>query len=393
MLTRVLPFLDWFKDYRPGVLMLDALAGLSVALVLIPQSLAYAQLAGLPPYYGLYASFLPPIIAALFGSSRQLASGPVAVVSLMSAASLEPLATAGSEGYITYAILLALMVGLFQFALGVLRLGLVVNFISHPVVNGFTNAAAIIIATSQLSKIFGVYVDNGDHYYETIIRVIKAAAHYTYLPTLLMGALAFAIMYGFKKISMKIPTVIAAVVVTTFISWAVGFEQNMAVDLSTIESYEARNLIERFNWAVGEIPLLVEKRAAMTADLDGAERKNDKMALLAARGNVDRLTLQIEQYKYEAHLYRQRLRQFLFRGVKRPDGPPMFYPIGEIPGEAPGDGPTWRIEVNNGPLRTDRLVLMGGRRDGRAETHPSFREDRRGSYLHDSGKGRQRHPS
>ena len=111
------------------------------------------------------------MVAALFGSSRQLATGPVAVVSLMSAASLEPLATAGSAEFIAYSIVLALTVGIFQFSLGVLRLGLVVNFLSHPVVNGFTNAAAIIIASSQFSKFFGVYVDKAEHHYETMLRV------------------------------------------------------------------------------------------------------------------------------------------------------------------------------------------------------------------------------
>jgi len=103
MLTRFFPFLAWFRNYGLNTLRIDAISGLTVALVLIPQSMAYAQLAGLPAYYGLYAAFLPPMVAALFGSSRQLATGPVAVVSLMTAASLEPLATAGSEGYIAYA--------------------------------------------------------------------------------------------------------------------------------------------------------------------------------------------------------------------------------------------------------------------------------------------------
>jgi MFS superfamily sulfate permease-like transporter len=117
---------------------------LTVALILIPQSMAYAQLAGMPVHYGLYASLFPPMLAALFGSSRQLSTGPVAIVSLMTSAALTPFASAGSEAFIAYAILLALMVGLFQFSLGVLRLGLVVNFLSHPVVNGFTNAGAII---------------------------------------------------------------------------------------------------------------------------------------------------------------------------------------------------------------------------------------------------------
>ena len=174
MLRKFFPFIDWFKEYSPGAFKADFISGLTVALVLIPQSMAYAQLAGLPAYYGLYASFLPPMVAALFGSSRQLATGPVAVVSLMTAATLEPLATAGGEAYIAYAILLALLVGLFQLSLGVLRLGVVVNFLSHPVVIGFTNAAAIIIATSQLSTIFGVSVDSAAHHYETIWRVVAA---------------------------------------------------------------------------------------------------------------------------------------------------------------------------------------------------------------------------
>jgi SulP family sulfate permease len=132
-MNRLLTVLSWPAVYKMDSLKADILAGLTVALVLIPQSLAYAELAGLPPYYGLYAAFLPPLVASLFGSSRQLATGPVAVVSLLTATALEPLATAGSQQYIAYAILLALLVGIFQLSLGVLKLGLVVNFISHPV--------------------------------------------------------------------------------------------------------------------------------------------------------------------------------------------------------------------------------------------------------------------
>ncbi len=235
MLKKIFPFLKWFKGYNGAALRADGLAGLTVALVLIPQSMAYAQLAGLPTYYGLYAAFLPPMLAALFGSSRQLATGPVAVVSLMTAASLAPLATAGSEGYIAYAILLALMVGVFQLLLGILRLGLVVNFLSHPVVNGFTNAAALIIATSQLDKMFGVSVDTAEHHYETIWRVIQSASHFTHWPTLIMGAAAFAIMFGLKKISPKIPNVLVAVVITTLMAWGVGFQNDDQAPLKRIE--------------------------------------------------------------------------------------------------------------------------------------------------------------
>jgi SulP family sulfate permease len=221
----IFPFLVWFKGYNMSFARADILSGLTVALVLIPQSMAYAQLAGLPAYYGLYAAFLPPMIAALFGSSRQLATGPVAVVSLMTATALEPLATTGSQGFIEYAILLALMVGAFQFLLGILKLGVVVNFLSHPVVNGFTNAAALIIASSQLSKLFGVYVQKGEHQYETVYRIIVEAIHYTHLPTLGMAALGFALMIGVKKINSRLPYVLIAVIITTFVSWLTGFEQ------------------------------------------------------------------------------------------------------------------------------------------------------------------------
>ncbi|MEE4292239.1 MAG: SulP family inorganic anion transporter, partial [Cycloclasticus sp.] len=205
MTFKIFPFLLWFKGYKAEMFKLDLVAGITVALVLIPQSMAYAQLAGLPAYYGLYAAFLPPMVAALFGSSRQLGTGPVAVVSLMSAASLEPFATAGSEEFIAYSIILALVVGLFQFSLGVLRLGMVVNFLSHPVINGFTNAAAIIIASSQFSKFFGVYVDKAPHHYETMVRVVQAACDYTHWPTLFYGIGAVVIMGVSKRINPKIP--------------------------------------------------------------------------------------------------------------------------------------------------------------------------------------------
>ncbi|MDZ7596916.1 MAG: SulP family inorganic anion transporter [Desulfobacterales bacterium] len=226
MLLKLFPFIAWFKSYGTEDLRRDAIAGLTVALVLIPQSMAYAQLAGMPPYYGLYASFLPPMIAALFGSSRQLATGPVAVVSLMTAASLEPLATAGSSGYIAYAILLALMVGIFQLSLGVLRLGLVVNFLSHPVVNGFTNAAAIIIATSQLSKMFGVYVDKGEHHYETIIMVQGGAPLHPLADLPDGGPRLCHHVRAQAAIARAFPNVLVAVVLTTLISWGIGFEHD-----------------------------------------------------------------------------------------------------------------------------------------------------------------------
>lgn len=225
ILKRFFPFKEWIYDLRnPKNLQADIVAGVTVALVLVPQSMAYAQLAGLPPYYGLYASFLPVAIASIFGSSRQLATGPVAVVSLLTAAALEPIASSDPSGYVAYAIMLAFLVGLFQLCLGLLRLGVLVDFLSHPVVTGFTNAAAIIIATSQLSKLFGVSVVTQEHHYQTIMNVISEALVNTHTPTLLMGILAIFIILFVKKLSNKYPAVLISVVITTAISWYINFE-------------------------------------------------------------------------------------------------------------------------------------------------------------------------
>lgn len=218
-----IPFLEWAGELRnKDTVRADIIAGITVALVLVPQSMAYAQLAGLPVYYGLYASFLPPMIAAIFGSSRQLATGPVAVVSLMTAAALGPLATT-PEAYLAYALLLAFMVGVFQLFLGLFKLGVLVDFLSHPVVVGFTNAGALIIATSQLGKVFGVSVEREAHHYETVWNTLVAAAGNTHYSTLGMAILAFAIMWGVRRFAPNLPGVLIAVVITTLLAWFTGF--------------------------------------------------------------------------------------------------------------------------------------------------------------------------
>ncbi len=360
MLAKIFPFMDWFKNYNGASLRVDALSGLTVALVLIPQSMAYAQLAGLPPYYGLYASFLPPMMAALFGSSRQLATGPVAVVSLMTAASLAPLATAGSSGYIEYAVLLALMVGIFQLSLGILRLGLVVNFLSHPVVNGFTNAAAIIIASSQLSKMFGVYVDSAPHHYETIMKVCEAAVHYTHWPTFLMGVFAFAVMYGLKWLSPKIPNVLVAVVVTIVISWAAGYQHDTQAKIEDIESPVARKLVEDFNVATVGAANLSEERTRMVEALNEAKGKHEPIGILDAEHEFNVVNSKIEALKGKAAAKRAEIRNFLMAGVSGADGSLKFYPAGEVTAGVETDGRTWRIKVGNSPLKTESLPMLGG---------------------------------
>lgn len=222
--VQIFPFLQWSKDLKnPEVVGADLIAGITVALVLIPQSMAYAQLAGLPPYYGLYAAFLPGIIGALWGSSKQLATGPVAVVSLLTASALVPFAAIGSEQFVGLAIMLALLVGTFQLFLGLFKLGVVVNFLSHPVIVGFTNAAAIIIGLSQLNKIFGVPKPRSESFINDIWMVLQQISD-AHVFTLVMGISAFVIMWVMKKYVPKVPGVLVAVVVTTFVSWSMGFE-------------------------------------------------------------------------------------------------------------------------------------------------------------------------
>jgi SulP family sulfate permease len=346
--------------YRIANLKADIISGLTVALVLIPQSLAYAELAGLPSYYGLYASFLPPLVAALFGSSRQLATGPVAVVSLLTATSLEPLATAGGQQYIAYAVLLALMVGVFQFALGALKLGLMVNFISHPVVNGFTNAAALIIASSQLPKLFGIYIERAHHHHETIYNLIRDVGRFTHWPTLFMAALAFALMYGLKRTAPRFPNVLIAVVVTTALSWGLGFERTRVVDIVDIKASRLDGEIANFNQAIRAAALLSEKRAALAAGLKTARPAQDALEALEAKFAVERISLQIQQSKNEIRGYRKKIRDYIFEGVRQNDGLFKFYPTGEIPEKAEGDGRFWRIQAGNAPLTIHQLQLTGG---------------------------------
>jgi len=360
MIKNILSYFDWSEGYGRSSLKMDILAGLTVALVLIPQSMAYAELAGLPPYYGLYASFLPPMVAALFGSSRQLATGPVAVVSLLTATTLEPLATAGSQQYIAYAVLLALLVGVFQFSLGVLKLGLIVNFISHPVVNGFSNAAALIIATSQLPKLFGIHIDKAPHHYEIIYGVIKAAGHYTHWPTLLMGALAFAIMYGLKRIAPRIPNVLVAVVITTALSWGLGFEHNAVVDIAAIRSEHVKQVVTKINDTLSSITRMTAKRAELIQKLNANRAMQDSHAKLNIRHAAERLALRIDQSKEDAVDFRRQIRSYFFEGVRENDGALVFYQVNEITGPAKGDGRVWRIKVGNTPLQADRLQMIGG---------------------------------
>lgn len=193
ILRKYLPILDWGRTYRGETFVNDGLAAIIVTIMLIPQSLAYALLAGLPPQVGLYASILPLVAYAIFGTSRALAVGPVAVVSLMTAAAAGNLAMQGSPEYLAVAILLALISGLMLLVMGLLRLGFVANFLSHPVISGFITASGILIAISQLKHIFGVKVTG--HNLIEIGGSLLSQLSMTNVPTLIIGVLSAIFLF------------------------------------------------------------------------------------------------------------------------------------------------------------------------------------------------------
>lgn len=361
-LVRVFPFLDWFRTYTTDYFRRDLIGGLTVALVLVPQSMAYAQLAGLPAHFGLYAAFLPPLIASLFGSSRQLATGPVAVVSLMTATALEPLATAGSEAFIAYAVLLALLVGVFQLLLGLLRLGLVVNFLSHPVVNGFTNAAALIIATSQLSKLFGVSVDGAEHHYQTVANVVVAAWSFTHWPTLLLAVLAFVVMIVMRKLVPRFPNVLAAVVITTVISWAVDFERNDKAALEQITVPRIHVLVQRFNTTVSLLTGRCEERVEVRKEQELMARRLGEHSARAIGLKYDLALLNntIDSLRESAASHRRELRSFVLTRVRAPDSSVLYVNPALVPAGGATEGVHWRIKVGNSPLNESALAMTGG---------------------------------
>lgn len=232
-----LPVLDWGRRYSRDDLSADALAAVIVTVMLIPQSLAYALLAGLPPEAGLYASIAPLLAYAVFGSSRVLAVGPVAVVSLMTAAAIAPFAAPGSPGYWAAALTLAFLSGAMLLLLGVLRLGFLANFLSHPVISGFITASALIIAASQLKTLLGIRAE-GDNLLQ-LLPSLAANLHATQWLTLAIGAGATAFLFwvrrGLKPLLQKAGMgaraadmaakagPVAAIAVTAVLSWALGW--------------------------------------------------------------------------------------------------------------------------------------------------------------------------
>lgn len=219
LLKKYIPILSWLPSYKKAALSGDLSAGLTVGVMLIPQGIAYAMIAGLPPIYGLYTAMTPQVIYAIFGTSRQLSVGPTAMDSLIVAAGITSLATvgaAGTENYIAAAIMLAFLMGLMQLAFGIFKLGFLVNFLSKPVISGFTSAAAIIIGLNQLKHIFGIEIprSNQAHFllYDTGV-----AINSTNLITLCLGVGTILTIIILKKYLKKMPAALTVVILSILI--------------------------------------------------------------------------------------------------------------------------------------------------------------------------------
>ena len=208
-----IPFLQWLKEYQLSWLKNDFFAGITIGVILIPQGISYAIIAGLPPIYGLYTALIPQLVYAFLGTSRQLAIGPAAMDSLIVASGIATLATIGSEHFIVLAVLLAFMVGFFQVIFGIFRLGFLVNFLSKPVISGFTSGSAIIIGMNQMGNLLGLDVNRSNQVQE-LIKAVFNEFNDIHLYSALIGIVSIAFVAGIKTINKKIPAALIVVILS-----------------------------------------------------------------------------------------------------------------------------------------------------------------------------------
>lgn len=233
MLKSIFPIFKWLPDYKRSYLSGDIAAGLTVGIMLIPQGMAYAMLAGLPPVFGLYASLLPQVVYAIMGTSRQLAVGPVAMDSLLVATGLGALKLAGIDEYVAMAIFLALFMGCIQLLLGVLRMGFLVNFLSKPVISGFTSGAAIIIGLSQLKHLLGIDIERSSKVHILLSNAVSKLSDFNVV-ILGIGVLSIilikSIKYYNKTYKKRFPAALAVVVLGVLLVYFLGL-QNLGVKI------------------------------------------------------------------------------------------------------------------------------------------------------------------
>lgn len=230
---RFLPIVGTLRSYNREKFSGDLSAGITVAIMLVPQGMAYAILAGMPPVYGLYASIVPLLIYAIFGTSRQLAVGPVAMVSLLVVAGVGELAAPGSDRFIHLAIMAALGVGLVQFLMGVFRMGFLVNFLSHPVLSGFTSAAALIIGASQIKNLLGLDLPRTKQVFEILSGTIQNASEIS-IYTAVIGFGSIIILIVLKRWKKTFPSALVVVVIGTVITALLGLSSHGVAIVGTV---------------------------------------------------------------------------------------------------------------------------------------------------------------
>ena len=356
LLLRVFPFLAWFP-INSTILRGDVLAGIIGALVLVPKAMAYAQLAGLPVYFGLYTAFVPAILGALWGSSRQLATGPVAIISLMTAAAVAPLAVPMSEEFIGLVLLLTLMVGAIQLSLGALKLGTIVNFVSHPVILGFMTAAAIIIGLSQLDMLLGIPKGRSDSFLVDIWEMMSYLSQ-VHWPTLAMSALALILMLGLQRISfLKKASVLLAVVITTLVSLLINYENKASVAPQLVADPSVREMLVDYAVAAERINTLIGESTTLSANLRSLIKEGDPRAVTELRHRIALIDLDMEELREQN---RQRTHQIrllqLVREINEQQETVALYLHGQAPAGIKTDGLNWKVKK----VGADGLSLTGG---------------------------------
>ena len=230
-IKKLIPILEWLPNYNTSLFKGDLFAGITVGIVLIPQGIAYALIAGLPPIYGLYCALVPQVMYAIFGSSRQVAIGPVAMDSLIVATGVSTLALVGSENYISIAILLALMVGTIQLIMGIFNLGFIVNFLSKPVITGFTSAVALIIGFNQFRNLLGLDFVQSDQIQIILQGIWLELGNFNY-HTATIGLISMIIIIISRRINKKIPNALMVVILGVLLMKYFG---NIFINVSIVK--------------------------------------------------------------------------------------------------------------------------------------------------------------
>jgi SulP family sulfate permease len=355
-LLRLFPFIAWFP-ISGHLLRGDVIAGITGALVLVPKAMAYAQLSGLPVYFGLYVALVPAVLGALWGSSRQLSTGPVAIVSLMTAAAITPFAVPFTEEFIGLALVLALLVGIIQLSLGVLKLGTIVNFVSHPVILGFMNAAAIIIALSQLDMLLGIPKGRSDSFLVDIWEMLGYLPQ-THLPTLAMSVFALALMLGLKKIpALSKLSVLIAVVVTILVSTLLKFEHKTKAGADLITDTAARDLVTQYAETDRRLGDLLAEVTSQSTYLRALEKLDDDRSAAYLQHHIVLARVDIAALEIENKERMRAIRKLNFVRAEAPeDQPAKLYLVDAVPEAVAVGDRHWHIKK----IEKGEVQLVGG---------------------------------